>query len=43
MNEKVAKNLREIAELLEVQKANVYRVNAFRRAANTIENLDEPI
>ncbi len=43
MNEKVAKNLREIAELLEVQKANVFRVNAFRRAANTIENLDKPV
>lgn len=43
MNDKIAKNLREIAELLEVQKANYYRVNAFRRAANTIENLDKPV
>ena len=43
MNEEIANNLREIAHLLEVQKANYYRVNAFRRAANTIENLNKPV
>ncbi len=43
MNEDVVKNLREIASLLETQKANHYRVNAFRRAANTIESLSESV
>lgn len=43
MNDEITKCFREIASLLEVQNANHYRVNAFRRAANTIENLDKPI
>ena len=43
MNEKIVKSFREIASLLEIQKANFYRVNAYRRAANTIESLDKPI
>lgn len=43
MNEEIAKNLREIADLLEIQKANYYRVNAFRRAANTIAALNSSV
>lgn len=43
MNDEIIRCFREIANLLETQKANYYRVNAFRRAANTIENLDKPI
>lgn len=43
MNKEIAKCFREIASLLEIQKANYYRVNSFRRAANTVENLAEPI
>jgi len=43
MNNEIAKLLREIADLLEIQKANPFRVNAYRRAANTVESLDEPV
>jgi len=39
MNKKVAKNLRQIALLLEKQTANPFRINAYRRAANTIDSL----
>ena len=43
MNREIAKSLREIADLLQKQKANPFRVNAYRRAANTVELLEEPI
>lgn len=43
MNEEIVKNLREIAGLLEKQNANPFRINAYRRAANTIESLNEPL
>ena len=43
MNREIAKLLREIADLLQKQKANPFRVNAYRRAANTVELLDEPV
>ena len=43
MNREIAKLLREIADLLQKQKANPFRVNAYRRAANTVESLDEPV
>ncbi len=43
MNDEIAKNLREIADLLEQQHANPFRVNAYRRAANTIESLNQPL
>lgn len=43
MNEDVAKLLREIARLLEEQGASYFRVNAYRRAANTVESLHESI
>ena len=40
MNKDVAKKLRQIAALLEKQKANPFRVNAYRRAANTLDSLN---
>lgn len=43
MNEDIVNKLYEIAELLDIQKANQFRVNAFKRAANTIEQLKVPI
>jgi len=42
-NAEVAANLREMAQLLERQGANPYRVGAYLRGADTIESLDEPI
>lgn len=39
VNDKTAALLRQIADLLENQKANPFRVNAYRRAANTVESL----
>ena len=43
MNEEIANKLREIADLLENQDANFFRINAYRRAANTIESLNDSI
>ncbi len=43
MNEEIVSILREIADLLEIQNANYYRVSAYRRAANTIESLGASI
>ena len=42
-NERIASKLREIADLLEAQRANPFRFNAYRRAANTISDLDQPL
>ena len=42
-NERIASKLREIADLLEAQRANPFRFNAYRRAANTISGLDQPL
>ncbi|MGB5708050.1 MAG: helix-hairpin-helix domain-containing protein [Arenicellales bacterium] len=42
-NQEIVTMLREIADLLEQQKANPFRVNAYRRAAITIEKQDHPI
>lgn len=42
-NTDAAAALREIADLLKEQKANPFRVNAYRRAANTLESLAEPL
>jgi putative hydrolase len=39
-NEEVARVLGEIAELLEVQDANLHRVRAYRRGADAIRELD---
>lgn len=40
INQTVIDQLLEIAELLELQQANPFRVSAFRKAANTIESLN---
>jgi putative hydrolase len=42
-NLEVARMLREAADLLEQQGAEVYRINAFRRAAATVAQLGEDI
>ncbi len=38
-NKLIAEKLRELASLLEQQKANPFRIKAYRQAANTLENL----
>jgi putative hydrolase len=42
-NQAIAEKLRELADLLEQQDANPYRVNAYRRAARTVTDLEEPL
>ena len=42
-NSRVAMRLEEVARLLELQGANRYRVEAYRRGAITVRNLNEPI
>jgi putative hydrolase len=42
-NETIAAKLREIADLLEQQKANRFRVQAYRRAAGTVDALSEGV
>lgn len=42
-NAEVALRLREIADLLELQLANPFRVRAYRNAARTVEELPEPV
>ncbi len=42
-NPTVARMLREVADLLEQQGANPFRVNAYRRAARTADTLGEDI
>ncbi len=42
-NQQVATIFRSIAERLSTQRANPYRVRAYRRAADTIEALEEDI
>lgn len=41
-NEDIARQLERVAELLEGQDANPFRVQAYRRAAETLRGLDEP-
>lgn len=43
LNQEVAEQLREIALLLEQQKANPFRINAYRHAAATIDGLDQDL
>jgi Helix-hairpin-helix domain len=40
INQQVADRLREMADLLEQQEANYFRINAYRRAAETVGCLD---
>lgn len=42
-NQAIAAKLRELADLLEQQQANPFRVNAYRRAARTIMGHDEAL
>jgi len=42
-NAAVARRLREAAELLEQQRASPFRINAYRRAATTLETLHEDL
>ena len=42
-NKEIASKLREIATLLDEQKANPFRVNAYLNAAETINTLDQPV
>ena len=43
MNREVSERLREVAELLSAQGASPFRVGAYRRAADTIVQLDEDV
>jgi hypothetical protein len=40
MNAVIATRLEEVADILEAQQANPYRVQAYRRAAMTVRNCD---
>ena len=42
-NQAIAEKLLEIADLLEQQNANPFRVNAYRRAARTVAAHPEPL
>ena len=42
-NAEVARLFREMADLLEIQDANPFRVRAYRTAARTIDELTEPV
>jgi Helix-hairpin-helix domain len=43
LNSRIAARLEEVAGLLEDQGANVFRVEAWRRAAWTVRNLNRPV
>ena len=43
MNREISERLREVAELLSAQGASPFRVGAYRRAADTIAQLDEDV
>ena len=43
LNREIAARLREIADLLREQKANPFRVNAYRHAADTLDGLGEDV
>lgn len=42
-NQEIARRLDEVAELLEAQEANPFRVRAYRSAAETVRSLKEPV
>ena len=42
-NKEIAKIFREMAELLEIKAENLFRIRAFQKAAQNIENLSEDI
>src|SRR5215475_1495930 len=43
INKEVTAHLKEIARLLDEQGANQFRVSAYRRAAETLQNLKRPV
>lgn len=43
LNDQVARRLEEVADLLHEQGANIFRVLAYRRAANTVRRLATPV
>ena len=43
INQEIAKQLNQIASLLEQQKANPFRVNAYRHAADVLVELEQPV
>ena len=42
-NVEIARRLEEVADLLEAQRANPFRVQAYRRAAMGVRHLREPL
>ena len=42
-NQAIAEKLQELADLLEQQAANPFRVSAYRRAARTVSGYEEPL
>jgi len=42
-NQKIADLLRQMADVLEQQQANPYRINAYRRGAETLSGLDHDV
>lgn len=42
-NEEIAEKLDEVADLLELQEANPFRVSAYRFASAELRNLDDPV
>jgi len=42
-NKEIAKILYQTADILQIKDANIFRINAYRRTAQTIENLAEDI
>ena len=42
-NENIANKLEEVAKILTVQNANPFRIDAYRRAAETIRSLDRSL
>ena len=42
-NQQIADVFNEVADLLEIQGANSFRVRAYRNAARTLENLSESV
>ena len=43
VNDAIAGKLREMAEVLEQQQADVFRIAAYRRATDTLEMLRQPV
>ena len=43
LNEQIAERLEEMAELLNQQQANPFRINAYRRAAQALRRLDQDL